>query len=463
MRDIVIIGGGFSGVAAALNVLRAGGGAFRVALVDDRPRPGLGVAYGTTRLEHLLNVAAGKMSAFPDDPDHLVRWLGERGHGYTPADFIPRALYGEYLRDLLAEGVRGGGIEVVRGRCTGLRRSGAGYAAEIDKGEREASAAVLAIGNSAPRALRARSRDGDESGLGRVIQNPWGEPPFDRIGKKDRVVLVGTGLTAVDVVLTLDAVGHRGSITAISRRGVLPRTHAAAMPRAVTVPPRELIVGKTVREATRAVREACEREMAAGGDWRTVIDALRPHTNEAWRGWSMEDRHRFCRLLRPFWDGHRHRMAPSIASRIGEHLASGRLRIVRAGVEAVETTRDGAHVIVRAENGAGRQEGEIEAAWVFNCGGPNTDPSRWNDPLIASLLEGGLATIDPLGLGIDTNEDAVVIGRGGTPTKNLYAIGPLRRPLLWESTAVPEIRVQAVAIARSLCEARATELSTTPA
>jgi len=459
-KTIAIIGGGCSGVACAIHAVRLGRGAARCLLIDDSERPGLGVAYGTTRPEHLLNVPAGRMSILHDEPDDLVRWLDARGHRYAPHDFIPRMLYGEYLRWRLGEAEASGDVRVVPGRCIGLTRRAKGLSIALrDALGINADACVLALGNGAPAPLRHRSGERSIHGTGRaarIVQNPWSELTYDGVLPDEHVVIVGTGLTAVDVVLTLDAIGHRGPITMVSRRGLLPRSHAPGRHTFSTWEARSLIVGIPARDALRAVRRACEHEMEAGGDWRAVIDSLRPHTVEAWRSWNARERERFAARLRPFWDVHRHRMAMSIASRVNAHIASGRLRLVRGSVSAVETDADDADrlwvVIEQANSGA---ESRVGADRVFNCAGPSTNPARWNDPLVDSILASGDAVIDPLGIGLETDTHGRVLDRRGLVSDRVFAIGPLRRPDMWEATAVPEIRTQADDIAREILGGRA--------
>lgn len=450
MRTVAIIGGGFSGVAIAAHLARFGMGDVRAVIVEKSARAGMGVAYGTMRSEHLLNVAAGRMSAFQSDADHLLRWLRASGHAYTATDFIPRSVYGAYLRSLLDDAVRRDVATVRRGRCARIERGPRCWELALEDDTRlTADAVVLAIGNGTPARLRVTSVPGDGPPDPRVIQNPWADLPHG-LDPDSRVVIVGTGLTAIDTVLTLDAFGHGGTITAVSRRGLLPRAHASTSMQAMAFSPADLLIGGSLRSVLRAVREACEREVDAGGSWLSVIDSLRPHTAQIWKGWSVKDRRDFCRFLRPFWDVHRHRMAPSIAARIEAHVASGRLQVLRGVVGAIEATHTGVLVTATGTDSSGQPARSIRADLVVNCTGPTTDPSRWKDELVDSLLQSGTARVDAFGLGFETDDDGRVIDREGIAAADLFAIGPLRRPLLWESIAVPEIRLQAAQICEAL-------------
>ncbi len=194
MRTVAIIGGGFSGVAIAANLARFGAGVCRAVIVEESDRPGLGVAYGTTRSEHLLNVVAGRMSAFRDDADHLLRWLNGNGHAYGATDFIPRPLYGVYLRSLLDDAVRMGIATVRRGRCTRIERGPHDWCSTLEDGTRQnADAVVLAIGNGTPTRLRVTSGSSNGTPDPRVFQNPWADLPLYGLDPASRVVIVGTG------------------------------------------------------------------------------------------------------------------------------------------------------------------------------------------------------------------------------------------------------------------------------
>ncbi|VUS35803.1 hypothetical protein SB6419_02492 [Klebsiella spallanzanii] len=58
---VVIIGGGFSGAAVAIHLLRLVPAGGRVTLLEPRETPGAGVAYSTTEPSHRINVPAARM------------------------------------------------------------------------------------------------------------------------------------------------------------------------------------------------------------------------------------------------------------------------------------------------------------------------------------------------------------------------------------------------------------------
>ncbi|HZN96047.1 MAG TPA: FAD/NAD(P)-binding protein [Myxococcales bacterium] len=430
--DVAIVGGGASGALTAVSLLRRGGNALRIALVDERGRFGRGVAYSTRCAAHLLNVPVEKMSALPDDPEHFLRWMKAVEPATRPGDFVPRARFGQYLNQLL-----GSAVELRHARAVRLLREDGAFRLELDRRPSLlARTVVLAMGNLGPAV-------GPLHG-----PSPWSSGWRSRLGPADPVLLLGTGLTMVDAVLALHAADHQGPIHAVSRHGLLPLPHRPSPPLRVTLPADFRRAG--LRRKLRCLRAAARREGILGGDWRPVIDSLRADTPALWHGLSLVERRRFLRHLRAYWDAHRHRMPPAAAAVIAELRLSGQLQ-VRAGRVHRLHARDGAieaHIQVR---GAGDRE-VLRVAQVIDC----TGPARWirevNDPFIRSLLEDGLARPDDLGIGLDTDPSGAVLGAGGSPTEALYAIGPLRRGSLWESTAVPEIRVQAVELAARLLD-----------
>lgn len=413
---VAIIGAGFSGTMTAVHLLDRG---VRVTLVDRSGRFGEGLAYGTARPEHLLNVRASSMSAFPDRPEHFARWLETRGHG-SDASFAPRRLYRTYLHELLdAAGDR---IERVTGEAVALDdgvllASGARIAAD---------AVVIAAGNLPPEPIRML-----EATPLPMVNDPWsaeGRAALAELaGQSGDVLIVGTGLTMIDTVLSLDALGYTGRMIALSRRGLVPRAHAAVAPVEI-VAPEHLSPGGLVRWI---------RQRARGADWRVVVDSLRPITAAIWRGWTRDERGRFLRHLRPWWDVHRHRIAPEVSTKIEALIADARL-IVRAG-RIVEVSDKEVSIRRRGREGVER----LPVAGIVNCTGPQGDLRRTGDALIRDLLARGMATTDAQGIGLAVDQNLHVVPRGPGPAFPIYAIGPMTRGTFWETVAVPDIRAQA--------------------
>jgi len=440
-RVVAIVGGGFSGALLALHLLRSRTDGLHVYLIEKGQAFGRGVAYSTRRPDHLLNVRAGNMSAYPDRPTHFQDWLAvQTGQPADPFSFAPRWVYGDYLQAELRAAAQSaeaaGRLTLVGDEATEIVRAGGRFVVRLAVGRAmQADTVVLATGHGAPMEIVPRgARFANDP---RYLPNPWADGVLDRIKPEDRVLLLGSGLTAVDVIASLDTAGHRGEIVALSRRGLIPRRHArAGAPVAWT--PRE---GESLSHALRRFRRQADRLT----DWRRAFDGVREQVQAIWLALSETERRRALRHLRPWWDAHRHRMAPQAALRIDAHIAQGRLRVVagrmlslRAEVGGVTITwRPRTHTSIRADR----------TEWVVNCIGPEGDPRRSDNSVIRRLIESGLARPDPLNLGLDVDGDGRLIGSDGASAADLYGLGPLTRGALWEVTAVPDIRIQAARLA----------------
>jgi uncharacterized NAD(P)/FAD-binding protein YdhS len=424
---VAIVGGGFSGTMMAVELVRLG--RCEAILVEKRMRPAAGMAYSTDEASHVLNVRADNMSAFADAPDHFSRWAAARGAGPSDA-FVRRRDYRRYLEELLAQAERGGKLRVVRDTVVGLAEDADGIVLALGSGGRiGADQAVLAGGNF-PGRLPAAIGLPEE----RLIHDPWSPDGAAAVKKlaaeaEGRILLLGTGLTMVDTCLTLDDAGFRGPVLALSRRGLVPRAsqpHAAPAP--AWEPPTRL------RALFREIRRR-----AAGTGWREAVDGIRPHSIALWRGFSEAEKSRFLRHARPWWDVHRHRIAPQVWERIEALKAEGRLEVVAGRIAEAEAGR-----LEIKRRGGGLLEREVVAA--INCTGPAGDIGRVEDPLIRRLLASGIARPDGLGLGLEVDAQSRIVG----PAEGLYAIGPLSKGAFWEIVAVPDIRRQVRDVARTI-------------
>ena len=434
--EVAVVVAGFSGVLTALSVLEAGGPNVRVHLIERAERFGVGAAYGTLQPDHLLNVRAANMSADPAGPDDFMLWLSRRRG--APADafaFASRAEYGLYIQERLSHiaqteagadrlQLTGDEVVAVTPRPDGLHlRLALGL-------ELRADAVILATGNARP------SDDVlPDSGFRHspaYVGDPW-SGCLEAIGADDPVLLLGTGLTMVDVIAMLDAQGHRGRLLALSRRGLTPRVHARI---AGEPDPWRRAAGESLSRGLNRFR----REVAAAPDWRVAFDALRPTTQDLWKGLSHTERGRFLRHLRPWWEVHRHRLAPAMAARLDAWLGD-RLQIAAGRLVSLTAEGDGVAAAwrPRGEDTTLRER----VGFVVNCTGPEGDPNQTDRPLIRQLLKDGLVRSDAFGLGLDVTDDNRLIASNGAPHETLFAIGPAARGALWEVTAVPDIRVQA--------------------
>jgi uncharacterized NAD(P)/FAD-binding protein YdhS len=435
---VAIIGGGFSGATLAAQLLRGSGGSVSVVLIETGARLGHGVAYGTECVEHLLNVRACNMSAYPDEPEHFLQW-GRVNHdpGVSPDDYLPRPLYGQYVASLLQREIEHhpGQIEHVQGQAVSLTRVGDAAEIRLRSGRTLfADKVVIAVGNFAPGDPRLPGRTPHSL---RYVSNPWKANALGDVSQDESVLLVGSGLTSVDVAITLRRRGFRGTIHILSRRGLLPQTH-----KPTTVWPScwDHQSPRTVRGLMRLIRTQVEAAERAGSGWRAVIDSFRPFTQEIWRSLSFRERCRFLRHVRPYWDVHRHRVAPAIGARLGLQIQDGRIATHAGRITAYSEDVDGVDVTYRE-----RESGQLE--WlrvdrVINCTGPESDCRKVEDPLLTDLARQKLARPDPLFLGLDVSPEGALIDAHGAASKLLYAIGPVRKGSLWETIAVPDLRVQ---------------------
>ncbi len=441
----------------AVHLLRNAGAPTRILLVERSGRFTAGVAYGTRSDAHLLNVPAGRMSAFPDDSDHFLRWARARDATVTGGSFVPRRLYGKYLAELLddAEADAPATTSVVRlaSEARAIERTVEGRVrlSLADGRDVMADEVVLAIGNYEP-----ANPPADDAGFytsDRYARDPWAAGALD-VAQDAPVLLLGTGLTMLDVAIALATRGHTGPIHALSRRGLIPQPHreSASAPhhhdRPATLGAWPRTARGLVRELRREVREAAARDV----DWREVVTSIRHDTPALWQSMPREERRRFLRHLRSFWETHRHRSAPATSARIEALRASGQLAIHAARVVAYASRADDVCVSHLPRGSATRAE--IRVARVINCTGPDTNLSRVCDPLIQSLRGAGLIRPDDLGLGLDTDASGALIGADGCAADDLFCVGPLRKGRLWENTAVPELRVEAAAMARRLVVAQ---------
>jgi hydroxyacylglutathione hydrolase len=410
-----------------------------VILIDQRPDFGLGLAYSTPSLRHLLNVPAGKVSALPDQPDHLLNWL-RKNHdpSATEKTFAPRAVFGRYIQSLLAST---NPLEQEIATVLDVRLHDSGAVLTLDNGcELRANLVVLATGNFDPAALPGITKAASDSGLYR--HNAWAAETYEGLNPDAPVALIGTGLTGVDVLLRLRELGHRGKIIAVSRHGIFPNRHEDYTPLSSSAIP--LDTPATCVAYLRALHAA----IRGGAEWRAAIDSLRETTNELWLRLPIEEKKRFRRHLQRRWDVVRHRMAPPIADVIESELRNGTLEIREGHLKAVDASPAGAHITLRTQE----DTESFYADRVINCTGPSMNYRRVPSTLLQKLFNRGLVTSGPLGTGFHCSQDGAVIDAGGHASGIIFNLGPGRQGDLIESIAIPEIRQQAVELASVLAD-----------
>ena len=426
-KQVAIIGAGFSGTMTAVQLARRG---IYAVLIGRPPQAGKGVAYSTEDPAHLLNIPAVKMGAWPDAPGDFVD-----SAGFDPEAYVPRLHFGRYLRGILDRSP----VTLAESEAVAAEPGSDGWTVRLADGRSiEASALVLAPGNQAPDQLPFAR------GLPERLfaSNPWnagGRAALARaIDSNADVLVVGTGLSMIDVALSLDAAGHTGRLVAVSRRGQMPRVHQPLMSQ---VPPSDDAPGGSLADLWRWMRRR-----ATEIDWRDAVDSLRPRAQELWGSLSADDQRRFLRHARPWWDVHRHRIAPVAGEIVGRMMAEGRMEVLAGRIQSLREVNGGLEVVIR-RRGEPEADAPRQIGMGINCTGPLHAIAHTTDPVLRSLLDSGRARPDHLGIGIELDGEARVAG-----AKRLWAVGSLGKARYWEIIAVPDIRVQAAAVADAIAE-----------
>lgn len=445
---IAIIGGGFSGTMVAVHLLRLANGPLNIKLIEKRAEVGLGVAYSTAIANHLLNVPAQKMSAFPKQPEHFLNWLQDRypEKAFNGTTFAPRQYYGKYLQSILQEAQSNARPEV---QFEYIHDEAIALTTETNQlvitGQRSktilADRVVLALGNLPP--SHPTIRDPSFYQSRHYTSWAWSTPLENIVEPDQNILLIGSGLTAIDLVIDLYHKGHQGNIYLVSRRGLLPQPHQPTQPY-----PTHAQLEQNLNPLLKQIRQEVKKAQALGYDWRAVIDSLRPQTQSIWKSLSITEKRRFLRHLRSYWDIHRHRISPEIAQIITKLKESQQLTLIAGEIQSYQGESDSVKVTIRPR--ATEDKKVIQVHHVVNCTGSERLTSQWQDPLLKSLITSGLAQPDSVRLGLAAAENGALFSQKGEPSSTLYTLGPLQKGILWETTAVPEIRQQAEKLAKEL-------------
>jgi uncharacterized NAD(P)/FAD-binding protein YdhS len=443
---VAVIGGGASGTLAAIHLLRlaaAGYGPMRIALIDRDGRHGLGQAYATPHTSHALNSPAGQMSALAGDPGHLLRWAATAGISHN--GFLPRPVYGRYLLQTLAEAQRAAEplatLRHITSRVVAIRDHAPGRAMRLHlaaDGHIDADVAILATGHLPTAAPCPVPPDPY------YIPDPWAPGALQMAGDGRPVVIIGTGLTMVDVAVAVTEANPGTVVHAVSRHGLLPRAHRGgeAAAQSYWLPVFSQNAGPVrLTDLMWQVRTAIGDHPTARQD---IVDALRPHIPELWQRLPLGDKRYFVRHLARYWEVHRHRIPPQTAQQVTMLRVTGRLSVHAGRITGVGQHQDGLRVAV----GTGADSYQLGDGWLINATGPGTDVTATIDPLLRDLLDRGLARPDPLRLGVDADSSGALLDAAGRPSGRLFTLGPTLRGCRYETTAIPEIRDQAVALAR---------------
>jgi uncharacterized NAD(P)/FAD-binding protein YdhS len=444
--DVLIIGGGFSGTMVAMHLLGRREG-LSVGVLERVSQPGRGLAYGSPHRFHLLNVPAGKMSALPDDPEHFLRWAQSNyDASVLPRSFLPRSLYGNYVGGLLERAIADGNPDYfhwIRDEALSLQLRDGHLAVQRKNGsEIFARSVVLAIGNFPPADPRVPGLKPDST---LYFPFAWAPNVLEDLPSNGSILLIGSGLTSVDLIMALRSRRFKGTVHVLSRKGLLPRRYRPAEPWPPFWDERS---PRTTRGLLRLIREQIELASEQDATWRSVIDSLRPVTQEIWQALPHDEKRRFLRHLRSHWEVHRHRIAPEIGDVLADMKAEGLVHTYAGRM--IRYSEHGGIAKISYRERFSRRKRTLKVNRVVNCTGSETDCRRIGDSLVSSLFAQGLACPDPLFLGLDADEHGGLADYNGTPSSSLFAVGPTRKGSLWETTAVPEIREQTAELAQHI-------------
>lgn len=456
MADIAVIGGGAAG-AAAFGELLARYEAGTVHWIVGQQMPGRGVAYATGDDRHLLNVRAAGMGVFHEHGEDFIQHASRQLGQVKGTDFLPRRLFGDFIQAQV-----GARIDAARRAGRSFRihpgsarevmaRAEGGYAVRVGADRwLDVSQVVLAIGSLSQRPLRTVSTTALAGGAYEL--DPW---RLDRHPKPPRrVVVIGTGLTAIDTLLSAAARWPHAELLAVSRHGLWPFTHSA-LPLGPYSRQQELNQALLASDGPAAMLRLVRQAMANAPDtdWRSIIDGMRPINALLWQRMRHAQRRQFLRHARWIWEAARHRMAPASGEAIYQLQEEGRLQVLASRVLDV----DGASPLqLTLRERATQLVATVEADLVIQATGLDTAVAYGAHELLAQLLRDGLAVADPLQLGVSAAADGQLLDADGVPRPGLYAIGSLLRGNLWECTAMPEIRAAAHRLATQLVAVGAT-------
>lgn len=439
---IVIIGAGFSGTALAASLAQDQPERYDITLIDKRAVFGLGEAYSTPYPYHLLNVRAHDMSAFEHKPGHFVEWLQTQDYPQAQLDqdlplakrFAPRCMYGKYLQSILSSIP---GLQLISNEAINVIPKQYGADVLLQDGQRiPADKVVLALGNGSPSPLPFSI-----SGNTQCISSAWDFVAPTKIPQHDNVLIVGTGLSMIDVLLTLHHQHHQGKIYAISRHGLVPLPHTEA---ALSHYPFENGQHKTLCQLTKYIRHQAKTWMDKDEDWRAVIQALRLQVPDLWSQASPTQRKQFLRHVLPYWNVHRHRVHQKLAKLLVEKEEQGQLHVLAGRVlDVVNET-----VTVKLRHHA--ETTRLSARWLINCTGPAAKLIDQNQTLVSALQQQGLIHLDDLHLGFATMPNGKITNSSGQPSTFLYSLGPPTKGVSWETSAVPDIRKQCLKIVEEI-------------
>ncbi len=453
---VSIIGGGFCGIMTLVHLINKSKSPIKIILFNAGYPLAKGIAFNTYTEEHVLNVACSNMSAFANDPNHFLNWCTTKENSKVDsenlsASYLPRNLYGEYLNDIFKSSLENCPphieVEIITEEAVSVRKEDNHYKVFSNTGkEIRAEKIVIATGNQPPSPPSLKESTFLESPL--YFGNPWNEAATNDIHSEKPILIIGTGLTMVDVVIGLENKNFQGKIYALSPNGFEILSHKKHHPQREILdelsPPYELknlfkLFYKHVRTARRK-----------GVSGEAVVDAVRSKTQDIWQNLTLKDKKSFMAHLRHLWGVARHRLPEDVHKRIQELISAEKLEILAGRI--IEMNSDNTFAQIKIKQRSSNNELTLEVQRVINCTGPQTDITKYRSKLFQNLITQGLIRADEMNLGIDATEEGKIIESDGTISESLFTLGSLLKGKLWESTAVPELRVQAERLATIILE-----------
>ncbi len=467
---IAVVGGGFSGTATAINILRrlhkqgnrnesVSHPSVSITLIEKGHRLATGLAYGSGRGTDLLNVPSDKMSALDDDPSHFVRWLIAHNQIKPEPDihFAPRPVYSQYLKSTLDSAIKESSSQThfrwIEDEAISIHPDRASGRYQIDLRQNSSLIADVVVFAAGWQGIKRIGTFTDEVRASpRFINSAWSPDAFAAIQPTDRVLVIGSGLSMYDTVLTLNANGFRGEVVSLSRRGILPMEHAYNGKHTISDDLLSKLCQKEnhrLADTLRTARREIKAIEAAGQNWRALIGALRPVSQAIWKSWSPQDRDRFLRHYGTIWDVHRHRSPPESAAIISAWRRDGRLKIVSGRIEQIipQSNQFQVHWRPRGESSAIREQ---PFDWIVNCLGPESDVRKSNVLLMQQLLNDRLVAPHETGIGLRVDDHLQLVNADGVSLESMFLVGPLLRGAFGEATAVPELRSFAARVADTI-------------
>ncbi|HLT23834.1 MAG TPA: FAD/NAD(P)-binding protein [Ignavibacteria bacterium] len=457
-KKIAIIGAGFCGLMTAIHLIRNAENPVEITLINDKYTFGKGIAYSTTSRSHLLNVPAAKMSCIPSNPDNFLDWLHER-EPYSRIDrdmlgkmFVPRMDYGNYLLHIWTETFANKkdfvNVNIIGTYADDIEYNGTLYKIILTDGQSlETDYVVLATGNETP--ANPRIINEDFYSQPEYFANPWKSEAVSNLSGEGDILIIGSGLTMADTVLSLRENGFKNKIYCITRSGynVLPHRHGGMAYSGLL---EEIEEPFEIEKLFSLFRKHIKRMREFGLSAEPVIDSIRPITQKIWQKLTIEDKKKFLYHLKHYWNVARHRLPTHVADEIQKLRLNRKLIIYRGRV--IDINKEGSDISVRFLRKRDRSENTLTVTRIINCSGPIYDITQTSNTLLKNLFSGGLIQPDELDLGLRTDTHGALINSQNKISGSFYTLGGNLRGLLWETTAVPELRVQAEKLAQLLID-----------